>query len=529
MGGSPLGVVLSPDGARAYVAGSSSNTVTVIDTATNGVVTTIPTGAGPRLFAFTPDGGHLYVTVAGDGLLSVIDTATNTITTSVTVGAAPTGVSVTPDGGQVYVANQNSDTVSVIDAATNTVTATIAVGVLPTGVMVTPDGAHAYVGNIIGNTISVIDTATNTVTATIPGGGGPSIVAVTPDGAHAYINNVFVNTVSVIDTATNTITATIPVGVIPRAVTISQDGAHVYVPNYGSNTVSVIDTATNTLSGNLRVGQGPSDVAVNPDDSLLYVTNTDDSTLSVIPLTLIPREGSTAGGTTVTINGHNLANASAVHFGSAEATILTNTATSITVVNPAGAGAVPVTVTTPGGTGSLGHFLYFPPPLTNNVSPAEGPAAGGNTVVITGFHLAGVLAVSMGSNRATIQSATNTQLTVVVAATQNPTTFPVTVTTPGGSADDLTYTYLTGPSLTDVGPDDGPTTGGNVVTITGSGLAHTDSVTFDGTPASFSVISDTTISTIAPPHPANSGIAIDITTLGGHGSWTYSYEQPPAL
>jgi YVTN family beta-propeller protein len=527
VGSGPLGVVLSPDGARAYVAGSTSNTVTVLDTATDTVVATIPTGAEPRLFAFAPDGARLYLTVAGDGLLSVIDTATNTITTSIPVGAAPTGVSITPDGGHVYVANQISDTVSVIDTATNTVTATIPVTGLPTGVAVTPDGARAYVGSILSDTLSVIDTATNTVTATIPGSGGPSIVAITPDGAHAYVSNNFAGTLSVIDTATNTITATIPVGVVPRFVAISENGAHVYVANYGSNTVSVIDTASNTLSGNLRVGYGPSGVAVTSDDSLLYVTNTDDNTLSVTPLTLVPREGSTAGGTIVTITGHNLANAGAVHFGTDPATILANTATSITVRTPAGAGAVPVTVTTPGGTGSLGYFIYFPPPQITSVSPTEGPTDG-SSVVITGFNLSGAIAVSIGPSPVTIQSATATQLTVGALFGQSTGTFPVIVTTPGGTASGLTYTYLPSPTITDVDPTTGSITGGTLVTITGSDLTHTDTVTFDGIPASFAVISDTTITTTAPPHPASAAIPLTVITPGGQNTWTYNYEQPPA-
>lgn len=103
------------------------------------------------------------------------------------------------------------------------------------------------------------------------------------------------------------------------------------------------------------------------------------------------------------------------------------------------------------------------------------------------------------------------------------------MTTPGGSADDLTYTYLPSPNINNVTPSAGPTTGGSLVTITGNGLTHTDTVTFDGIPASFSVISDTTISTIAPPHPANPGITIDVTTPCGQSSWTYSYEENPTL
>ena len=40
---------------------SSSNTVSVIDTASNTVVTTVPVGTSPHGVAVTPDGKHVYV------------------------------------------------------------------------------------------------------------------------------------------------------------------------------------------------------------------------------------------------------------------------------------------------------------------------------------------------------------------------------------------------------------------------------------------------------------------------------------
>lgn len=49
-----------------------------------------------------------------------------------------------------------------------------------------------------------------------------------------------------------------------------------------------------------------------------------------------PNQGSTGGGTTVTITGSNLAAATAVRFGSKLATITANTATSITATSPPG-------------------------------------------------------------------------------------------------------------------------------------------------------------------------------------------------
>ena len=101
--------------------------------------------------------------------VSVIDTATNTVVKTVAVGDNPVGVAVHPDGSRVYVANEYSHTVSVIDTATNTVVKTVAVGVgsFPFGVTVHPDGSRVYVANEGSGGVSVIDTATNTVVKTV--------------------------------------------------------------------------------------------------------------------------------------------------------------------------------------------------------------------------------------------------------------------------------------------------------------------------------------------------------------------------
>jgi len=64
-----------------------------------------------------------------------------------------------------------------------------------------------------------------------------------------------------------------------------------------------------------------------------------------------PASGSHLGGTTVTITGTNLSAATAVHFGTKLATVVSDGPTSITVRAPAASiGTVAVTVTTAGGT-----------------------------------------------------------------------------------------------------------------------------------------------------------------------------------
>ena len=242
-----------------------SNTVSVINTATNTVVATIPVGIVPGLLAVSPDGTRVYVPNQGSDTVSVINTASNTVVATIPAGSQPVGAGVSPDGARVYVTNTNANTVSVINSATNTVITTIPVGTAPTGVAVTPDGTRAYVTNAFSDNVSVINTATNTVVATIPIAGfipTPQLVAVSPNGTRAYVTNAFTNNVSVIDTATNTVVATIPAGNQPTGVMVTPDGTRAYVTNFLNNNVSVIDTATNTVVATIPVGLLPSALGI---------------------------------------------------------------------------------------------------------------------------------------------------------------------------------------------------------------------------------------------------------------------------
>jgi YVTN family beta-propeller protein len=99
-----LGVVVTPDGKRAYVANDNSNTVSVIETATNTVVATVAVGSAPLRVAVTPDGKHAYVTNDNSNTVSVIDTATNTVLATVAVGKGPLGVGIIPPPGVRFLA-----------------------------------------------------------------------------------------------------------------------------------------------------------------------------------------------------------------------------------------------------------------------------------------------------------------------------------------------------------------------------------------------------------------------------------------
>ncbi|WP_405844627.1 IPT/TIG domain-containing protein [Streptomyces platensis] len=237
-----------------------------------------------------------------------------------------------------------------------------------------------------------------------------------------------------------------------------------------------------------------------------------------------PNQGSTGGGTTVVITGTNLGGATAVKFGTKNATITANTPTSVTVTSPSGTGTVPVTVTTPGGTSNPLQFFYVGAPFKSSLAPVSGVTAGGDTVTINGSGLSTATAVHFGATTATPTVVNDGQLTVTVPAGAAPGPVSVSVTTAGGTNNGLTYTYIDAPTIVSLNPTSGPASGGTVVTLTGTNLSTTQSVDFGGTLAPFSVLSDTSLSVVTPPGTAGA-VDVTVTTSGGSatavGGFTY--------
>ncbi len=115
--GTPSKILLNRAGSRLYVAADNSDTVQVIDTATNARIASIGVtapslgntyrGAAPNGLALSPDESTLYVTDGGTNAVAVVDLARRR-----TVGLLPTGWypnAVSLAHGMLYVANGRSE------------------------------------------------------------------------------------------------------------------------------------------------------------------------------------------------------------------------------------------------------------------------------------------------------------------------------------------------------------------------------------------------------------------------------------
>ena len=127
VGGHPSGMTASKDGKFVYVANANSDTVSVIDTATDAVVETIdckpeaklPFGTGSNAVALSPDGRTLYVANGTGNCVAVValgvagrrpDRRGRADVRAASSGMIPTGwypgaVRLSADGKRLFVAN----------------------------------------------------------------------------------------------------------------------------------------------------------------------------------------------------------------------------------------------------------------------------------------------------------------------------------------------------------------------------------------------------------------------------------------
>ena len=283
VGKGSVAVAVAPDGRRAYVASFEAGNISVVDTATDAVISTIALAPYSNLvgIAITPDGRKVYVADSSADQVVVIDTATDTVSKTIPLGpgSGPRPVAISPDGRWAYVAEDEAGEVAVIDTATDTVSKTIPLPPAtapPMALAITPDGRRLYgVGLAIGGfglaAVTVIDTATDVVSATfsLPGESGAFGIAISPDGRWAYAPEPVGGEVAVIDTATDTVSKTIPLGLtagIPFEVAVSPDGRRAYVTVIGTEEIAVLDTVNDEALAPIEVpGEHPLALGIVPD------------------------------------------------------------------------------------------------------------------------------------------------------------------------------------------------------------------------------------------------------------------------
>jgi len=274
-------MALSPDGSRLYAAANSK--LSMINTATNGILTTLPIEPYPAGLALTPDGKRALVTNLFAVNLTVIDTVNDAVVAPIELFADRFRggfgrIALSPDGRSAYVANTANQVLAIVDTA-KPAADSLMMDMQPEDIAVAPNGRTMYVAGCknfcVTGTIEVLDTASRMVTTSITVGSKPYRIALSPDGARAYTTNLGDPSVSVVDLANSQVTASVPVPVEPTGLAVSRDGGLVFVASQPTGTITVISTVSNTVRAQAKVAGNVREVVVTPDGRWAYVSTLD--------------------------------------------------------------------------------------------------------------------------------------------------------------------------------------------------------------------------------------------------------------
>ncbi|WP_312840181.1 IPTL-CTERM sorting domain-containing protein [Delftia tsuruhatensis] len=240
----------------------SNNKLGVIDTTNNSLKAVIDNTGSSVSITFSADGAIAYVSDYVNSKLHIIDANSKQITASLNTGCWTISSALSQDGASLYVRCGDTGEIKKLDTATNTLSTLENVSNSGFGLAYDPTGAgKLYTSSNAGNTVGLIDLADNTVTQiTISGiNGTAKAVAVRKNGSKLYVggNN---NVLHVVDTANTSTQKTLTLGGEVSGITglgISANDAALYAVT-ANGTVHVIDVATDTETKTISAAAGAS-------------------------------------------------------------------------------------------------------------------------------------------------------------------------------------------------------------------------------------------------------------------------------
>lgn len=188
-GSKPIALAELPSGTKIYSINSGNNTVTSINTVDGSIAKVIGLASSPIWAVASADSGHTFV-LDSAGTVSVIDTLSDSVVSSVTAGAGANYLFYDKVFNRLYVtvANAGAPVLLMFDIVGPTLVphgpGTVAISTapgsacsanpVPTSVTVLGDGSRAYVASyqsdpsFVCTQATVVDTGTGAVTKTLP-------------------------------------------------------------------------------------------------------------------------------------------------------------------------------------------------------------------------------------------------------------------------------------------------------------------------------------------------------------------------
>jgi YVTN family beta-propeller protein len=182
IGRRPIGVTAPHGTGKVYTADERSNQLSVLSKDSFTIIKQISTGAlsFPHHVMASPNGNFVYFGRYNTNTVGVVDTASDemvaTWEASANLLAKTHAVWVTNDGKDLYATNEVANSVSKLDAVTGERIWEFGIGSRPSEVLVTPDRKTAYVTVRNENKVKILD-----VSGDLPVLAGEAVIGVQPD------------------------------------------------------------------------------------------------------------------------------------------------------------------------------------------------------------------------------------------------------------------------------------------------------------------------------------------------------------
>jgi YVTN family beta-propeller protein len=314
VGNTPYGIAVTPDGSKVFVSNSAGGSISVIDTASRAVSSTIMSNVGstPVGIAINPSGTTAYVGNYNNGTITAIDVASLT-TTSHDIRTATSSsctwilnLAVAKDGSKLFLACQDDSVVQSLDLptlATGSLLASTGNNCFPTDVAVSGDSITIVVavnGPSTGSfpcanpNVALFVTTSNAPAgnSTLPATNGAFSVAISPSTGLAYLAGRDSGAISIVNPATRSNAgADLVVGGVLSDIAITPDGTQAAVSVVDRSEVVFIDLASGEIAHTVAVGDGPQSITISRDGRFLYTANRNSNDVSVVQLPVPPLFG----------------------------------------------------------------------------------------------------------------------------------------------------------------------------------------------------------------------------------------------
>jgi YVTN family beta-propeller protein len=238
-----------------------SNSLTLVSTETNEVIKTIYVGRSPHEPTFTPDGKQIWISVRGEAYVSVIDVNKMAEVKRVPVADGPGMISFSPDGQLAYICSSFTPELDIVNTATYRIIKKIpVVSPFSPNIFTSPHGEWVAMTHKDVGKVTVIDTRKMAVAKVLTTG------AITNHVTFCYVNNKLKMLVTIggenkvrvfLPEENFRQTDTLNVGALPHGIWPSADGKIAYVGLEYGDQVQGIDLQTMKVMPAVQIGQSP--------------------------------------------------------------------------------------------------------------------------------------------------------------------------------------------------------------------------------------------------------------------------------